>query len=369
MINIMYTTKDISVKGEPLKEAMRFFQRFPLFFSNGRAKHARLLHHAYFPSPVPSPLSWMPYRGLCYLNALPVLHLYRATGYLREDGKNHFRLQTARVNQNIPPTNKTFSISASPGFVQPVAQYLSAWNISLPGLNKPWNSLSPEDKEHLALLRKHTPPAVRDRDTSLYLDLKTGNVSNEDNGGMEIKGRVAVSPVSDQRIRVRDYEPNPSHEFWDFAGLYEWYGLRKYMGSKQTQDVANFVSRYMCGGTWHQATLLFEPVQISDDTFDYRLRYAADPYSVILYAAHHGIIPDDVLESDNQFDKRALAWPWDLYEQQRYKLLASVNPRLNTLMDALYAPRPSSLPPRRNRRRSGYNSRLTSCSSRFRDNR
>jgi len=365
----MYTTKDVSVKGEPLKEAMRFFQGFPLFFSAARSKYARLLHHAYFPTPVPIPVSHMPYRGLCYLNALPVMHLYKATGFLTEHGSSDYKLQTNRVDWKIPPTTSYYSVSASSGLTQRLAKEYRDWRITLPHVDQPWNSLAPGDKLLLAQVISNTPPSILGKDQSLFLDPSTGNVTNKPSeDDVELPGWVNLSSVNDQRVRVRDLEPNPNHEFWDYAGLYLWRGVRKKMKPTDAVTLGNFISRYMVGGTWHNLTILFDPnIRMEEDFFYLKPLYAGDPYSVILFALHHGIIPPEVWEKDFQLDKRLMTWDWDQYEQRRRELVTAVNPRLNHMMETLYAKRPSTLPPRRGRYRSGYDHGLRQRSKLYRD--
>jgi len=354
-----------------LKEALRFFQGFPLFFNDGRIKHSRLLHHSYFPTPGPVPLSHMPYRGLCYLNALPVMHFYPATGYLIRDGETDFRLRVNQVDQRINPTRSRFNVSAPSGLVQPIAQHYPSWRVPLPGANKPWNSLSPDEKEHLVLLRANTPPSLIENKTTVYLDTKDGSLfSSPGNNRMMIHGQSTLGPIGHQRIRVRDYEPNPYHMFWDNAGIYEWDASRNQQSERQARDMANFVARMSKGSPWHVLTILYDTPEFREDGFSFRPLYMADPYSVLLYALRHDIIPAEVYEKDYQWDRRCIRFSsWDLYETKRKALLTKINPRLKVLMEALYADRPATLNDRRYRRRSRYERGLRELPKSYRDNR
>jgi len=351
---------------------MRFFQGFPLFFSEGRAKYARLLHHAYFPTPVPTPLSYMPYRGLCYLNALPVMHLFPATGYLVRDGRDDLMVRTNQASGRVCPSLRRYNVSAPSGLMQRITRDYPKWKIGFPFIDERWNSLSPGKKEHVASLVQRTPPVLYERPQGLYLNLQDGSVSSYPVTGNEflMPGKVGMSPVNAQRIRVRDYCPEPHDGFWDFAGLYEWTGLRKEQVASDPKNIAQFIARKMMGCQWHQLTILFHEPEKTDEGFIFRPRYMADPYSVILYALRHEIIPHTVWENDFQLDRRVFNFPeWSLYEDQRRNLITKINPRLVTLMEALYADRPASLPPRRNRNRSGYKRGLRELSNEFRDNR
>ena len=136
----------------------------------------------------------------------------------------------------------------------------------------------------------------------------------------------------------------------------------------QKRAVRSLIARHSLGCEWHQVTFLYGPPDVETGVFP--LLYAADPYSVILYALHHGIIPPEVWGEDKQLDSRLFNIPsFEFYEAKRRETLAKINPRLRLLMETLYANRPTHAPVRRGRTRSRYRERLRERPDQFRDNR
>lgn len=346
--------------GEELREAIGFVQRFPLFFSSGRAKYARTLHQAYFPTPMPMSFSSMPYRGLCYLNALPVLHLFRGTGFLAPcNAAEDLRLLTTKSDQMIAPSTKEFFACASSGFTQRFAQHIKAYRSPILFMNQPWHSLSDDEKRLAVTCITNTPLGFLLKECPLYLNDDTLEVSDSPiPDALMIPGAVQPGPVYDERLRQRDYRPCAEDPFWDYGGVYEWHTYRKNHTNEMSARIAATIRR-RTGSPWQVLTILFDEPVIEEGHFFYRPLYAADPYSVILYAMRHGAVPPNVLDDDYQLDDRILTFQsWDTYEASRRQILAAINPRLNLIMETLYANKPLSSLPRVHRRRSGHASRM-----------
>jgi hypothetical protein len=345
----------LHIEGGISEEATRLILGFPLLFSRYHKKLDNLIHHTFFPSPIPLTIGFYPDKVMQFLNALPVLYISPRRWYLNpitneRDGTGRLELRRAKRHRNVKawrPMRKVLpgqfdpSAYASPAFSRQILEVSGKIEMMPDWAKDPVAARGPAAYADIAKGRE----ANHDTRMTLHLrpsDLRLDNHIPVAPGTLSLSGRCNVlSPTPrhvDNRLKVIDRH----HAFWQDNSFLYWQSRgsdpRHPRGERDNKEaVKALIARHFCGAHSPLMAILYPNIRdMGDGGFEAQPEYVGDPMSVLLYSILHGHVPEHIIRSDMRIDQRIWNYrPWEAYEDYRREVTQMVAAHLDPIMDAL----------------------------------